>query len=550
MKTFRTFVGLVVMVVVPGTSLLAQQRPLDHEDVLHWKQIDDPTLSPGGEWIAYVLTAMEGDPVLTLRPSGDEGPVFTTRGTEPVFTDDSRFLIYRVPPPEAVTDSLKREGKKGDDLPQDELAVADVTRLFTPGGLDEAGVTDLGSLTDMKVPETGSWLAYRVPDRDEEGPSEDGSESSRPSGEEQEGEETKETGLRLVVRDLGSGIETTYEFVTEYEFSEDGTVLAFVTSTEDGTGDGAYRVALDGAITTALIEGPGHYKTPALSEDGSQIAFLSDVADYEADQPEFSLYRAAGGSPATAVASSSTAGVPDGWWVSEHGSVRFSEDGTRIHLGTAPRPEPEVEDDTLEEDRVAVDVWNWKDPYLQPMQLVQLEDERKRSYGAVHHVSGGRLVQLATPDVPTLRFTDEGVHRYALGVTDVPYRQLLSWDGRYNDLYAVDMETGERRLVAEKVKGFFGGAISPGGGYASWWDGSERHWKAAPLSGGSVLTMSGDVPHPVWNELDDHPDLPPSYGAAGWTEGDEAFLFYDKYDVWRFEPGSRSTVNLTGWRRA
>jgi hypothetical protein len=168
--------------------------------------------------------------------------------------------------------------------------------------------------------------------------------------------------------------------------------------------------------------------------------------------------------------------MPSGWWVSEHGSVRFSEDGSRIHFGTAPRPAPEPEDEILEEDRVEVDVWNWKDPYLQPMQLVQLEEERTRSYGAVEHVSDGRLVQLATPDVPELRFADEGEPRYALGLTDVPYRQMLSWDGRYNDLYAVDLESGERRLVAEGVKGFFGGSISPAGTWASWWDGEARHY--------------------------------------------------------------------------
>ena len=54
-----------------------QQRPLDHGDVLHWNQIDDPSLSPDGEWIAYVLTAMEGDPELWVRPSGADGPTST-----------------------------------------------------------------------------------------------------------------------------------------------------------------------------------------------------------------------------------------------------------------------------------------------------------------------------------------------------------------------------------------------------------------------------------------------------------------------------------------
>ena len=80
----------------------------------------------------------------------------------------------------------------------------------------------------------------------------------------------------------------------------------------------------------------------------------------------------------------------------------------------------------------------------------------------------------------------------------------------------------------------------------SWWDGAARHWMVAPLAGGEPVAASADVPHAAWNELDDHPDLPPPYGSAGWTEDDQAFLFYDRYDVWRFEPASGKTTNLTG----
>ena len=534
-----------------SAPLAGQQRPLDHEDVLHWNQIDDPSLSPDGQWVAYVLTAMEGDPELWIRPSGSEGTAFSTRGSDPVFSDDSRFLVFRVPAPEAVTDSLKREGTKSDDLPEDTLAVADLRTLLGGSQADPSALTRLGPVTDVKVHESESWVAYRIPDEEEES-SPEGAESG--AGEPESGEgatepeedaKKKDPGSTLVLRDLADGTSQTFAWVTEYDFAEDGGVLAFVTSTEDGSGDGAYRVELGSLDSQTLMEGAGHYKNLALASDGSRTAFLSDADDYEADQPEFKLYHASGSASASPVASQATSGMPDGWWVSEHGDVSFSEEGTRIHLGTAPRPEPEVEDDTLEEDQVRLDVWNWKDPYLQPMQLVQLEDERKRSYGAVVHLDGMRFVQLASTDVPQLRFAGEADGRFALGSTDVPYRQLLSWDGRYSDLYAIDMETGEQRMLAEEVKGFFGGNISPGGNYAYWWDGEARHWMVAALADGEAQSASADVPHPVWYELDDHPDLPPSYGSAGWTEDDGAFLFYDKYDVWRFEPASGRTTNLT-----
>ncbi|MCE2541342.1 MAG: PD40 domain-containing protein [Acidobacteria bacterium] len=62
---------------------LAQQRALDHDDVPHWNTIDDPSLSPDGDWLAFVLTPMEGDPALALKAAAGEGPALTVRGNRP-----------------------------------------------------------------------------------------------------------------------------------------------------------------------------------------------------------------------------------------------------------------------------------------------------------------------------------------------------------------------------------------------------------------------------------------------------------------------------------
>ncbi len=558
-RSRTTAFALSLALLAAASPVLAQQRALDHEDVLLWNTIGSPSLSPDGAWLVFVLTAMEGDPALTIRAAREGAEPMTFRGATPRFTSDSRFVVYEVPPVEAVVDSLRREGTRRSELPGDTLAFADVAALL--GG--EAQPRVLGAVENFRVAGEGSWLAYKpVEDEDDEEageaeePAEQAAEPEPEEPEEEEGDESddgddrdKEEGATLVLLNLRNGDETRYEKVTDYFFADDAPVLAFATSTRDGSGDGVHVVDLGDMTRHAVLEGEGNYAQLAVADDGSQVAFLTDRDDYEADQPEFALYHGAGPSWTGALlASSATEGVPDGWWVSENGNVTFSDGGGRVRFGTAPRPEPEPEeeDDTLDDERVTLDVWNWRDPYLQPMQLVQASQERNRTYAAVAHLDGGRVVQLGTPEVPTVRFASEGDAAYAVGATDVPYRQLISWDGRYNDVYAIDVATGERRMVAEGVKGFGGAALSPMGGYASWWDGEARHWMVAPLAGGEAVAASADVPHPVWNELDDHPDLPPPYGPAMWTEGDRALLFYDRYDAWRFEPGTGETANLTG----
>lgn len=580
-----------------ATPATAQQRSLDHDDVLHWNAIGSPSLSPDGEWLAFVLTAMEGDPSVTVRAAREGSPALVVRGSNPVFTADSRYVVYRVPPVEAVVDSLKREGKKGDDLPKDSLAVVDLGAVFGGAGEPQASaVRVVGPIKGHKVAPEGSWAAYEPVEEEEEGDeAEEADELGEEEGQEEQApdrDEDKKEGAPLVLMDLATGAETRYENVVHYHFAEEAAVLAFATSTKDGDGDGVFvvRLTVDAAADTggdpvAVMEGEGRYEQLALAKDGNRVAFLSTwtrapsdgasdvppVAGADATpsdpQPEFRLFHATAPDwGATALADSESPGVPEGWWASEHGEVRFSEGGGHVLFGTAPRPAPDPQDgddDTLEEDKVVLDVWNWKDPYLQPMQLVRADDDRDRAYAAAVSVNGrGSVVQLGDMDVPTVRFAAEapsegGDARYALGVTDVPYRQLLSWDGRYNDAYAIDMTTGERHLIAERVKGFGGASISPAGKHAAWWDGAARHWMVARLDaaeargtadaapGLSAIAASARVPHPVWNELDDHPDLPPPYGSAGWTQDDRAFLFYDRYDVWRFEPATGALHNLT-----
>ena len=51
-----------------------------------------------------------------------------------------------------------------------------------------------------------------------------------------------------------------------------------------------------------------------------------------------------------------------------------------------------------------------------------------------------------------------------------------------------------------------------------------------------------------YDELNDSPRHPGSYGAAGWTKNDKSLLIYDRYDIWKFNPDSGSSTRLTKGR--
>src|SRR5690606_5809 len=205
-----------------------------------------------------------------------------------------------------------------------------------------------------------------------------------------------------------------------------------------------------------------------------------------------------------AVAAAGTRGIPEDWGVSEHGTLSFSENGQRLFFGTAPRPVPEPEDSTPDDEKVVLDVWHWQDPYIQPMQLRQRERELRRTYQAVVHLRDGRVVQLATADVPEVVVARRGDADIALGRSNLPYRREVTWGRSGNDAYLVDVATGARDKVLEYAR--CNVSISPERKYHYWFDGNERAWFTANDARRRVANVSRPNPHTVHNEQDDTAD--------------------------------------------
>ncbi len=534
---------MTAILCAPAAALVGQEsqkRPLDHDVYDSWNRIMDERLSDDGRWMLYALVPQEGDAELHVR-AADGGTAYAIpRGRSARFSADGGFVVFLIKPELALEREAKREKKKPDEQPKDSLGIL---------SLATGDVVRVERVKSFAVPEdAGSWVAYLLEQAPKEKAEPDDSAAAEPEepeepeaaqaeGEEEEDEEKKdkEDGTTLVLRDLRAEAEHRYDFVTEYAFAADGGWLAYATSTKDGTDDGVFVVDPSRGDAVAVMEGEGNYKSVTFDEAGDQFAFLTDRDDYEADQPVFALIHWREGGEGRVVATESTAGVPAGWWVSEHGDLSFSDDGRRLYFGTAPRPEPEPDEEPPEWEEVKVDIWNWQDPLLQPMQLVQREEELKRTYDAVVHLRSGRVVQLADEALPELSVMQNGDGPVAFGTSNVPYRQRISWDWpSYVDVFVVDVETGERRMLLDELQG--SAAISPEGKWVYWWDGHERAWFAVPSEGGAPVNLSAAVPYRVDDEEHDHPMLPSSYGSAGWTEGDRSFLLYDRHDVWAVDP--------------
>src|SRR4029077_766828 len=126
-----------------------------------------------------------------------------------------------------------------------------------------------------------------------------------------------------------------------------------------------------------------------------------------------------------------------------------------------------------------------KDPELQPMQKVRADEERKRSFRAMIDLADKRFTQLASPDMPDVRTNESAVR--ALGISDAPYRQLISWDGNYDDVYLVKLADGSRQQIIEK--GRFQSSMSPGSSYVLYFNEHDNNWYAVRTSDGQKTNL-------------------------------------------------------------
>ena len=550
MKHLRRVHAVAILILICASTIgtnaqqaVRHKTPITHDVYDSWKSIQGTKLSRDGVWLAYALTPEDGDGdlVVTNLKTGVERRI--PRGRDAIITPDAKFVVYGIAALKADVDKARKAKKKPEEMPKPGVGIMDLTSGQV--------TTAAERVKSFRVPEESARFVaiLLAPPERRSGSAAPAAEKTDPEAPAEEGvsrkrEKKKDPGTDLIIRDLAAGTQATVPEVADYVVSKDGNWVAYSVSSKTPANDGAFVRRVTDGTTRTLLTGPGNYKAFTIDGKSTQLAFLSDRDDFKSPAPHYKLYsvaRDAAGAGAFAVtelpvpASSSLI-------VSDTGRLEFSKDGGRLFFGTAPPPHAD-RDDAAEP--VKVDIWNYKDAELQPMQKVRADDEKRRTYRAVFHMSDKRFVQLATPEMPELRTGDSDTR--VIGVSNVPYRQLVSWDGNYDDYYIVKLSDGSRQKILTKEK--FGATISPAAGYVLYFDDDDDNWYTVRTSDGQKSNLTKGLGVKFQSETHDAPSHPGPYGQAGWTEGDKTVLLYDRYDIWEVHPdgtGARMVTSGVG----
>jgi dipeptidyl aminopeptidase/acylaminoacyl peptidase len=222
-------------------------------------------------------------------------------------------------------------------------------------------------------------------------------------------------------------------------------------------------------------------------------------------------------------------------------NINREEKGNKAEKESKPK-EPEIDLYDVERLRKkrGVDVWHVNDPFINPQQKKMWNRIKRRVYQSVYHFKEGRFVQLTDKNMP--QFIQSENPTYVIGMNSLPYQRETTWDGRYQDVYIINLKTGSRKQFLTHYEDFVN--LSYQGKYALFF--KDKHWHLLDVAKGSTRNLTKDLKVPFYDEDHDYPATVPGYYSAGWTENDRAVLIYDKYDIWKFDTATGKAVCITG----
>ncbi len=559
--------------------LSAQKKPLDHSVYDSWQSIGERIISNDGKWVVYTINPQEGDNELVIQSSDAPYKKTIARGYNVKITEDSRFVIFKIKPFYKDTREAKIKKKKQDDLPKDSLAIVE---LGKDSIWKQPGVRSYGT------PEKSfGWVVYQL----EKPLADTGSKIKRPESDyireidslkqvidslqvinmaplpakKQKNKAEKdftiidespfnsqdlvnedtttggaEAGTDLILKKLPAGEEETFKNILYYNFSKTGTKLLMEVGRNSKDSLSKNYVLLydiHKRKVDTLSRGGNEFKNFAMTDDGMQVAYVAERdSSAKALQKFYRVwYFKDGMDSAVFLCDKNNIGAEQGMTVSENGSLSFSKTGKRLFFGTTSIQPPR--DTTLIDiDKVSVDIWNYKDDYLQTVQLNRLQTDLRKAYLAVYDFTDSLVRQLESEEVPTVFQTNEGDGETFVGVTDYGKRIESQWTGTtQKDIYAIKVATGEKKLVKKDLKGIITQQyVSPTGKFILWYDSKAKNFFA--YDGDQTRNITAKINVPLYDEENDVPDDPVPYGVMKWQEGDSAVFIYDRYGAWKVDP--------------
>jgi dipeptidyl aminopeptidase/acylaminoacyl peptidase len=502
-----------VLAVVFATPALAQQKPtLKPDDYGKFETAGFAQLSPDGQWLAVPVSRVNEENELRLVRTSSDSVVVVAYGSQAAFSKDGRWAAYTI----GMSVADRKAAEKAERPVRGKIGLLD---------LNSGAVTKLDDLASFSFSGDGRFIAmkgYAAKDQ-------------------------KHKGVDLVVRDLTTGVNMTFGNVAEFEWMDEGALLAFTIDAETKAGNGVKTYDPASGVLKTLESDTSTYKGLVWREDADELAvFRVRTDDNWEDETHVIAHWAglAGKAPTRhEFDPASMTGFPAATRIVDFRALSWTNDGKYVLFGVqewVAKEKPDSAKNGDEPEKPGVEIWHARDVDILPEQKVRAQRDRQQNYLTAWDPKANRFVEIGN-DL-TEQATVARASSQVLAMDQTPYERERMFGPVYNDVYVVNMDNGERTRVKERAEQLFGvPQISPTGKYVLYLE-NDHYW-VYDIAKKTHTNITRDVQTSFIDSEDDHTVAQkPPHGVGAWTPDDRAILLYDKFDVWEIAPdGSRAT---------
>ncbi len=525
---------IAILIFTFANSLIAEEKKIiTHDDYSSWKSISEYSISNNGELLLYEISPLEGDGYLYIKNLKTHKLDSIPRAYKAKFSSNSNFVVFKIKPQTDTVRAAKLKKVKKDKLPKDSIGI------FIPETNSLLKYPDVVSFKLGK--DGGNFVALLLENKKEQTKDKD-TVSDTTKQVKKKGKQKKSNSL-LLINPINEN-SFTYNNVSKYSLSDNGKSCIYTVAKTDSIDSVfVYIHYVESGRNDLIYNSNGYSENVSTDKEGKQFAFTfsSDTVKNKA----YSLYYYSQ-TKLNLVSGDEFSNLSENMTVSTNGSIYFNDRGTELFFGETPKPLTEIKDTLTEDEKVSIDIWNWKDDYLQPMQKLRAEKEKKRSYTSVYFPLDKKVVSLGNKNLEDVFIKTKENGNLVLGRDNHNYRKEISWDGsRHYDYYLIDKNTGDRKLILKKVASTV--SLSPQQNFVAWYNIADSSWNAYDIKKEKSNELTSYLKENFYYELNDIPNEAPNYGFAGWTD-EEKFVVYDKYDFWLISPdGTSKAKNITNY---
>ena len=562
-QSYHLIIVLLLLLSIPNYAILQEQeqpkepKPIELQDILEWKNIRNAQVSNNGKWFAHVLSPNEGDSEVIIRQTGGDKEYKFPVGKSPGainFSEDSKWFVFTISPDTKESQKAKKSKKK----------LYNKVALLN---LDSGEKIEFEKVRRFSFSrENPDWIVLRKygrekPDKDKD----------------------KAKGSDLILHELSTKKQFNFGNVSEFAFNKKGRWLAWLIDAEDRSGNGVYLREMKTGLIQVLDNDSTVYKGLNWTEEGDAFAVLKGKEDKKFEDKLYSLvgFKNLGAKNPTKVTfePKDEKDFPEKMTISPNREPYWTEDLSGILFGIheiEAKEDAEKEDDkkdkeenekaesegkpetqdapkdttkkTKKEKPVKVEkdelpglvIWHWKDKRMQSMQQVQENRDKNFSFLCIFRVKEKKFIRLADDELK--RVTAAPKERWAIGFDNREYELLGNLEGRrYQDIFVIDLKTGDPKLVLKKNRWYFGS--SPDGTHFLYYQ--DGHYHTYDMASGKSFNITKNVPTSFIDEESDLNVVDPPVRPVGWAKNGVSVLLSDDWDIWNVPAHGGMGKNLT-----